>query len=296
MDDRMNAAETLVKKRRGQGAEVWYRLRKNKGAMLGLGIVVLVALLAIFADVLFDYQTQIAGLNALERLQGPSLKHPFGTDEMGRDLFCRVLYGAKYSFFIGIISATGSAIIGIAIGAVCGYYGGKLDDIVMRLVDIWGSIPNVLLGCLMVRALGANMLNLMLAIMLTGFGFYARLARAQVMTVKSNEFVEAARCIGLREGRIIMTHILPNCLSPIIVRWTLSVASDIIAASSLSFLGLGVPVPSPEWGALLSAGRQFITSHPHLCLFPGLAIMILVLALNLFGDGLRDAMDPKLRK
>lgn len=290
------ASAPAKKKRRGQGAEIWYRLRKNKGAMLGLAIVIMFAMLALLADVLFDFQTQIAGIYPLERLQFPSLKHPFGTDQMGRDMFCRILYGTKYSFTIGLIAATGSALIGIPIGAVCGYYGGKLDDIVMRLLDIFGSIPSVLLGCLVVQALGASMFNLIIAIALTGFAFYARLTRAQVMTVKNNEYVEAARAIGLKEGTIIMRHILPNCLSPIIVRWTLSVANDIISASSLSFLGLGVPVPSPEWGALLSAGRGFITSHPYLCLFPGLAIMILVLALNLFGDGLRDAMDPKLRK
>lgn len=290
------AENTAVKKKRGQGAEIWYRLRKNKGAMLGLAIVIIIGLIALLADVLFDFQTQIAGMNPVERLQGPSLKHPFGTDQMGRDMFCRVLYGAKYSFTIGLLAATGSALIGIPIGAACGYYGGKFDDIVMRLVDIFGSIPSVLLGCLVVQALGANMFNLVIAIMLTGFAFYVRLTRAQVMTVKNEEYVEAARAIGLKERAIIWKHIIPNCLSPIIVRWTLSVANDIISASSLSFLGLGVPVPSPEWGALLSNGRGFITSHPYLCLFPGLAIMILVLALNLLGDGLRDAMDPKLRK
>lgn len=284
------------KRKRSQGAEIWYRLRKNKGAMVGLVITVCIILLAVFADVIFDYDTQIAGMYPAERLQHPSLEHPFGTDQMGRDMFCRVLYGTKYSFAIGVISTIMCTILGIIIGSLAGYLGGTFDDIVMRIIDIVSSIPSMLMGMLIVSAMGASMMTLIIAFGVAGTPSLARITRASVMTVKNQEYVEAARASGLRESKIIISHILPNCLSPIVVTMTLQVALAIIAASSLSFLGLGVPVPSPEWGALLSAGRQYIRDYSYMCMFPGLAIVVCVLALNLLGDGLRDAMDPKLRR
>ena len=264
--------------------------------MIGMVIVILLALLAIFADVLIDYDTQVVGYNIRERLQWPNANHWFGTDEMGRDLFWRILYGTKYSFTIGVACALLAACVGIPLGAAAGYFGGTVDDLIMRLMDIITAIPGLLLGIVIVSALGTNIVNLIIAVGVGGVASVARITRASVMTVKNQEYVEAERCIGLKEGAIIFNHILPNCLSPIIVNLTLRVAQAIISASSLSFLGLGVPEPAPEWGALLSGGRSLIREYSYLTMFPGFAILITVLALNMMGDGLRDAMDPKLRK
>ena len=281
---------------RSQGAEIWYRMRKNKGAMIGLVVVIILSMVAIFADVIVDYDAQVVGYNIRDRLQRPSLSHPFGTDEIGRDLFYRVIYGTRYSCLIGYACALLAGFIGIPLGAAAGYIGGKVDDLIMRIMDIISAIPNLLLGVVIVSALGANVVNLIIAVGVGGIAGLARITRASVMTVKNQEYIEAGRCIGLKSSRIIFAHVLPNCLSPIIVQLTLRVAGSIIAASSLSFLGLGVPVPSPEWGALLSAGRGFIREYSNLTLFPGLAILITTLSLNMLGDGLRDAMDPKLRR
>lgn len=290
------AAPAKKKKSTSQGAEIWKRFRRNKGAMVGLVIIILLALLALFADVLIDYDTQVVGYNVRERLQWPNANHWFGTDEMGRDLFWRIMYGTRYSFSIGVACAILAACIGIPLGAAAGYFGGIVDDIIMRLMDIITAIPGLLLGIVIVSALGTNIVNLIIAVGVGGVASVARITRASVMTVKNQEYIEAERCIGLKEGPIIFYHVLPNCLSPIIVNLTLRVAQAIIAASSLSFLGLGVPVPTPEWGALLSAGRKLIREYSYLTMFPGIAILITVLALNMMGDGLRDAMDPKLRK
>lgn len=284
------------RKRTSQSANIWRRFKKNKGAMIGMAVVIMLLLLAAFADVIFDYNTQIAGRNAKERLLPPSWEHPFGTDNMGRDLFCRVLYGTKYSFLIGVAATALSTLIAIPLGAAAGYFGGTFEEIAMRCIDVLSSVPPILMGIVIVSALGANMENLIIAIGITGITGKTRMTRAAVLTVKNNEYIESARMIGMKEWRIIASHILPNCLSPIIVSVTLGIASAVVSASSLSFLGMGVPVPSPEWGALLSDGRTYIRTAGHLTLFPGLAILVTVLAFNLMGDGLRDAMDPKLRK
>ena len=293
-EKRQSVASQYAK--RTQFGEIWHRLKKNKGAMVGLAIVIMFALIAIFADVMFDYDTQIAGYNLRARLLKPSLEHPCGTDEMGRDLFARLLYGTRYSMAIAFASVFCGVGIGLPMGAMCGYLGGKFDLIVMRLLDVLRSIPGILLGIVIVAWLGQSTLNLIIAIGVGLIPGMASTTRAAVLTVRNAEYVESARSIGVSEWRIVMVHILPNCLSTIMVQVTLRVASAIISASSLSFLGLGVPIPSPEWGALLSAGRNYIRDASYLTMFPGLAIMILVIALNLLGDGLRDAMDPKLRK
>ena len=282
--------------KRTQLGEIWHRLKKNKGAMVGLAIVIIFTLIAIFSDVMFDYDTQIAGYNLRAKLMQPCLEHPFGTDEMGRDLFARLLYGTRYSMAIAFASVFFGVAIGLPVGAMCGYLGGKFDLIAMRVLDVLRSIPGILLGIVIVAWLGQSTVNLIIAIGVGMIPGMANNTRAAVLTVRNAEYVESARSIGVSEWRIVMQHILPNCLSTILVQVTLRVASAIISASSLSFLGLGVPIPSPEWGALLSAGRTYIRDHAYLTMFPGLAIMILVLSLNLLGDGLRDAMDPKLRK
>lgn len=289
-------AEVKAKKKRSQMAEIWRRMVRNKGAMVGLAITILLVILACSVDLIYDYDTEIIAQDIMNRFQKPSLQYPFGTDDLGRDIFKRVLYGTRYSLLIGVTATILSTIGGIILGSIAGYFGGKLEDVIMRACDIIGAIPGMLLGLIIVSLLGANMRNLIIAL---GIGYIApmtRTVRAAVLTVRNSEYVESARIIGMPEWMVIARYIIPNCMSPIIVAVTLRVGSAIIGASSLSFLGMGVRPPAPEWGALLSDGRNFIRGYPYITLFPGLAIMLTVLALNLFGDGLRDAMDPKLRK
>ena len=271
----------VPRKARSQMGEVWHQFRRNKGAMVGSAIVLIIVFVALFADVFLDYDTQVVGQNVAERLQWPSARHWFGTDELGRDIFFRVLYGTRFS---------------CSLGAIAGFYGGTLEEVIMRSTDILGAVPNMLMAIVIVSVLGQSIWNLMLAVGITSVPQFVRITRAAVLTVRNQEYVEASKAIGLSNRRIIFKHILPNCLSPIIVQATLRVASAIISASSLSFLGLGVPAPSPEWGALLSGGRKYIRDYSYMTLFPGLAIMITVLALNMMGDGLRDSLDPKLKK
>ena len=284
------------RKARSQMGEVWHQFRRNKGAMIGSAIVLIIVFIALFADVFLDYDTQVVGQNVAERLQWPSAKHWFGTDELGRDIFFRVLYGTRFSCSVGLVAVTIGLVIGVTLGAIAGFYGGTLEEVIMRSTDILGAVPNMLMAIVIVSVLGQSIWNLMLAVGITSVPQFVRITRAAVLTVRNQEYVEASKAIGLSNRRIIFKHILPNCLSPIIVQATLRVASAIISASSLSFLGLGVPAPSPEWGALLSGGRKYIRDYSYMTLFPGLAIMITVLALNLMGDGLRDALDPKLKK
>lgn len=276
--------------------EVLHRLSKNKGAMVGLAIVIISVLCALLCPLFIDFDTQIAAIDATQMLQHPSSEHIMGTDQYGRDVFLRLLYGSRYSLSVGFLSVVISLVIGAIVGAIAGYYGGVVDDVLMRLNDMLSAVPGILLGIIIVAALGANTLNLMLAIGISRVPGSARVTRASVMTTRNQEYVQAARAIGLPEWRIIFFHVLPNCLSQLIVQVTLKIGSSIVAVSSLSFLGLGVPAPAPEWGNMLSDGRAFIRGYSYMTLFPGLAIMIIVLAFNLLGDGLRDALDPKLKK
>ncbi|MEY8352083.1 ABC transporter permease [Lachnospiraceae bacterium 54-53] len=280
----------------GQAVDVFLRISRNKGALLGCIFLVILVLISLFAGFFLDYDTQVIGQNVAERLKGPSFRHWFGTDEVGRDIFCRVMYGTRYSLSVGVAAVAIGLFIGVTLGALAGYFGGPAENIIMRCVDILGAIPGILLAIVIVSVMGQSIFNLMLAIGITSVPQFVRITRAAVLTVKNEEYVEAARTVGLSHRKIILKHILPNCLSPIIVQTTLRVASAIIAASGLSFLGLGVPAPEPEWGALLSAGRKYIREYSYMTVFPGLAIMITVLALNLVGDGLRDALDPRLRQ
>ena len=286
----------VPRKARSQMGEVWHQFSRNKGAMVGSAIVLIIVFVALFADVFLDYDTQVVGQNVAERLQWPSARHWFATDELGRDIFFRVLYGTRFSCSVGLVAVTIGLVIGVTLGAIAGFYGGTLEEVIMRSTDILGAVPNMLMAIVIVSVLGQSIWNLMLAVGITSVPQFVRITRAAVLTVRNQEYVEASKAIGLSNRRIIFKHILPNCLSPIIVQATLRVASAIISASSLSFLGLGVPAPSPEWGALLSGGRKYIRDYSYMTLFPGLAIMITVLALNMMGDGLRDSLDPKLKK
>ena len=285
-----------TQKKRSMALEIWRRLRKNKMAMLGLVILVMLALTAIFADVIADYDTKVIAQDIKNRLQGPSMEHWCGTDEFGRDIFARLVHGSRVSLVVGLISVSISLLMGGALGAIAGYYGGRVDNVIMRIMDIFLAVPSILLAMTIVAALGTSLINVMLAIGVSGIPGYARIVRASVMSIKDQEFVEASRAIGAKSPTTIFREILPNCLAPIIVQATLSVAGAILSTASLSFLGLGVQPPSPEWGAMLSGGRNYLRDALHLTLFPGLAIVITILALNLLGDGLRDALDPRLKQ
>ena len=283
-------------KKRSMAAEIWQRLLRNKMAMLGLAILAILALLAIFADVIADYDTMVVAQNIPELLQGPSAAHWFGTDEFGRDIFARIIHGGRVSLVVGLISVSVSLLAGGSLGAFAGFYGGRVDNVIMRVMDIFLAVPSILLAITIVAALGTNLVNVMLAIGVSGIPTFARIVRAAVMGVKDQEFVESARAIGETNTAIIFREILPNCMAPIIVQSTLSVASAILSTASLSFIGLGVQPPDPEWGAMLSSGRNFLRDAMHITLFPGLAIVVTILALNLLGDGLRDALDPRLKQ
>ena len=287
--------ERSAPKKRSQWLEVWRRLKRNKMAMAGLFILSLVVFAAVFADLIADYETVVIAQNLSERLQGPSWDHWLGTDEFGRDIFARMVHGTRVSLLVGVLSVAISIVVGGALGAVAGYYGGRLDNIIMRIMDIFLAVPSILLAIAIVSALGANLMNLMLAIAVSSVPSYARVVRASVLSLRDQEFIEAARAIGASDARIIFRHIVPNSLAPVIVQGALGVAGAILSTAGLSFIGLGIQPPEPEWGAMLAGGRQYLRYAWHVTTFPGLAIMITILALNLLGDGLRDALDPRLK-
>lgn len=276
--------------------QIWRQYKKNRGAVIGLIVFLCFIVIAVVSSFIWNYDTDITGMNARQRLLKPCLEHLFGTDHMGRDVMARVFYGTRYSLLIGIISTLISTLFGVSFGAIAGYYGGKIENIIMRVVEILLMIPRMLLTIVIVSAFGISLNNLIIAQGLASIPFFTRNARAAVMTVRDNEYVEAARAMGVSEFKIILRHVLPNALSPILVQVTSRVGGCISGAAAFSFLGLGVPIPTPEWGAMLSDARNYMREYPHLVIFPGLAILILVLAINQIGDGLRDSLDPKLKR
>lgn len=294
MSTKENTKQT--NKKRSQWREVWRMLKKNKMALVGLGILVILVLLALFADVIADYDTVVIKQNLANRLKGPSAEHWLGTDEFGRDIFARLVHGARVSLKVGIIAVGISIILGGILGALAGFYGGRIDNIIMRIMDVFLAVPSILLAIAIVSALGPSIINLMVAISISSVPRYARIVRASVLSIRDQEFVEAARAIGANNARIIFRHIIPNSLAPVIVQGTLGVASAILSIAGLSFIGLGIQPPAPEWGSMLSGGRQYLRYAWWVTTFPGVAIMITILSLNLLGDGLRDALDPRLKQ
>ena len=282
-------------KKKSQFVEVWKRLCRNKTAVLGLVIVALLTLMAILSPILIDYETQVIKTNYSEALQAPSADHWFGTDEMGRDILLRVMYGSTVSLSIGVVTVAVSLTVGLILGAAAGYFGGKTDMIIMRIMDIFLAIPGTLLAICIVASLGNSIPNLVIAQAVSSIPTFYRVVRGAVITARDADYVEAARAIGAKDATIIFHEVLPNSLAPIIVQTTLQVASVILSIAGLSFIGLGIPAPRPEWGAMLSGARAYIRDYSYMCLFPGLAIMTTILSLNLLGDGLRDALDPRLR-
>ena len=280
-------------KKNNQMKEIWRRFRKSKTAMLGLILLAFVILIAIFADLIVPYSEAVT--QSSMRLQGPSADPWFGTDNLGRDVFARVVHGSRYSLWIGVSTSVLSLIIGGLLGAAAGYYGKAIDNVIMRLTDVVMTVPPILLSLAVVAALGANLRNLLIAITISCVPSMVRMVRSVVLTVVDQDYIEAAKSYGSSDIRVILKYVIPNALGPIIVTTTMNVAAMILSAAGLSFLGMGVQPPSPEWGALLSDARQFMFSAPYLLYFPGVFIVIAALSFNLAGDGLRDALDPKLK-
>ena len=280
-------------KKNSELLRVFKQLSKNKLAMAGLVIIVAELILAIFAPVIMPYG--YADMDMINMLTGPSSIHWFGCDDMGRDIFSRILYGARYSISIGIIAVAVSVTFGMLVGAIAGYFGGWVDNLIMRFLDIIQAIPGMLLMIVISALLGPGFVNTIIAMSIGSIPGFARMLRAQMLKERTNEYIEACTSINCSTPTIVVKHLVPNCLSPIIVQATMGVGTVITTASGLSFIGLGVQPPEPEWGAMLAASRSFIRQAPHTVIFPGLAIAITVLALNLLGDGLRDALDPKLK-
>lgn len=283
-------------KKKSMWVEVIARITKNRMAMVGLFIMTIIILLAIFADFIAPYEEIVIKQNLPLRLKGPSAEHWLGLDEFGRDIFARIIHGARVSLQVGVVAVGISVFIGGFLGAIAGYYGGKIDNIIMRAMDIFLAVPSILLAIAIVSALGSSLFNLMLAIGISSVPNYARIVRASVLSIRDQEYIEAARAIGAKDLKIIFNHIVPNALAPVIVQGTLGVASAILSTAGLSFIGLGIQPPAPEWGSMLAGGRGYLRYAWHVTTFPGLFIMITILSLNLLGDGLRDALDPKLKR
>lgn len=284
-----------VTKKRSQATAVIRRLRKNKLAVAGAIVLLVLILLAVFADFIADYSTDVIGQNMAERLQKPSAKHWFGTDQYGRDVFARIIHGTRISLSLALFAMLAAVALGAILGAVSAYYGGTVDEIIMRIMDILMSIPPMLMSITIVAALGQSMINLMIALSIAYIPLFARVIRSSILSIKEQEFIEAAKCCGTSDARIIWKHILPNAIGPILVQSTLAMGSVILTISSLSFIGLGVKPPQPEWGTMLYDARNLFRHQPYLSLFPGITIALTVLSLNMLGDGFRDALDPRLK-
>lgn len=273
---------------------MWDALSANKGAMVGLVIIAVLVLVAVFGKLLMPYDPNVSDMTM--SFLTPSSEHWFGTDQLGRDIFSRVIDGTHISLTVGLTAVAISLTIGIILGAVAGYYGGKIDTVIMRCMDMMLAIPSILLAIAFMAALGKGLDKAVIAIGLVSIPEYARIVRGCVLSAKENDYVQAARVVGNNDRRIVFKHILPNILSAIVVRATLGISTAVLDTSALGFLGLGVQPPYAEWGDMLGRARGFIFSAPYTLIFPGVAITITVLAFNLLGDGLRDALDPKSRQ
>ena len=289
------------KKQRSLWQEAWRRFRKNRMARVGLvflSILVIIAVGTMVIDLVTQneiYNNYVINQDLVNRLKGLSLEHPFGQDEFGRDMLLRMLWGTRYSLFMGSLAIIFSLCIGGVLGAISGFYGKLTDSIIMRFMDILLAIPSMLLATAIVAALGTSLVNVLIAIGIAYIPTFARTVRASVLTVKDQDYIEAARSIGCNDREIIFKYIIPNAMAPIIVQATLGLAGAILSIAGLSFLGLGIQPPTPEWGAMLSNARVYIRDAWHVTVIPGLGIMLTILSLNLMGDGLRDALDPRLK-
>ncbi|MDK2931844.1 MAG: peptide/nickel transport system permease protein [Bacillota bacterium] len=274
--------------------DAWRRLLRNRSAVAGGVLVLALAIVALAAPLLAPYDPLAPSLE--DRLSPPSAAHWLGTDDLGRDILSRIIFGARVSLQVGILAVALALVAGTFLGIIAGYYGGFLDNLIMRIMDVMLAFPSVLLAIAIVAIMGPSLGNAMIAIGIVSIPVYARIVRSSTLQVKASEYVEAARALGGSDVRIIFRHVLPNCMAPLIVQASLGIATAILDAAGLSFLGLGAQPPTPEWGAMLSGGRAFLRIAPWVTAFPGIAIVLLVMGFNMFGDGLRDALDPRLKR
>ena len=288
-----NTENMKIEKPESQLHMMWSALKKNKIAVVGLIVILLLVFIAFFGEMIAPHDPLKIDMGAAK--QGPSASHWFGTDIQGRDIFSRVLSGTKYSLLVGIGAVAFSLVIGTIVGAIAGYFGGIIDIVFMRIMDMMLAIPSILLAITLMAAFGQGLDKAIVAIGIVSIPEYARIVRSSILSVKENDYVAAAKVIGNNDGRIIFKHILPNVVSSIVVRATLGISTAILDIAALGFLGLGVKPPTPEWGTMLGDAKTYILSLPYMIVFPGIAISVTVLAFNLFGDGLRDALDPKAR-
>ncbi len=293
-------AETAIKqdqaemqKVAGPWKEAWRGFRKSKVAVVGMGIVIFFVLLAIFGPLITPQG--INEQNLSQRLMPPSSSHWMGTDDFGRDILSRVVYGARISLWVGFLAVIGSVVVGSILGILAGYYGRWVDTIISRIFDIMLAFPSILLAIAVVSVLGPSLRNALIAIAIINVPNFGRLIRSKVLSIKEDEYIMSAKAIGMKDNRILVSHILPNSMAPVIVQGTLAIATAIIEAAALGFLGLGAQAPSPEWGKMLADSRSYLTNAPWTMIFPGVAIMLTVLGFNLMGDGLRDALDPRMK-
>ncbi|MCL2166138.1 MAG: ABC transporter permease [Clostridiales bacterium] len=282
-----------IAKKKSQWGDVWKRLFRNKRGVLGMGIVVLLLIFVLGANLFTNYDYAVQDVT--NRYDMPGREHLMGTDNYGRDIFTRLLYGGRISLMVSMMSVIISGCIGIALGSIAGYFGGRIDLVITRVLDILMAIPALLMAIAISSALGSGPVNTALAISVSGIPHSMRIMRSTVLSIKSNDFVEAARATGSKHMRIIFRHILPNTVAPLIVNSTLQIGGNIMAISGLSFIGLGVQPPTPEWGSILAAGRIYIRDFWPIIVFPAMCIMLTVFGFNMFGDGLRDALDPRLK-
>jgi peptide/nickel transport system permease protein len=294
----LEAREVQLEAPSGLWREAWQRLKRNPGAIVGFILVGLFVVVAIFAPVIAIEDPTQGDLSRLEGscCPGPSPEHPFGVDQQGRDEFSRIVYGARYSLLIGVVSVTVGLSFGLLLGAIAGYFGGVVDSVIMRLMDIMLAVPGLLLAIGVVAALGPGLTEIMIAVGVTQIPIFARLLRGSILAAKENDYVLAARAVGAPRRLILVGHIVPNSLSPVLVQGTLAMATAIIDVAGLGFLGLGPPDPATaEWGTMLTDRTRYLQTAPHLALIPGAAIVVAVLGFNLIGDGLREALDPRFR-
>lgn len=280
---------------KGQWAQIWESFKQNKLAMISMVVLLLIVLGALSADLFMDYQTKALGQNPLERLQSPSATHWFGTDQYGRDLFARIIFGSRYSLIFGIGCTGFSLLLGSVFGAMAAYYGGKIDAVMMRILDALMCIPGMLLTLALVAVIGSGLTSLTVAITISSVPGFTRMTRSVVLSVVQQDFVEAARSCGTKDRDIILFHVIPNAVGPIIVNGMMNIAGIIMSAAGLSYIGMGINPPTPEWGSMLSEATQFMRTTPHVVIFPGIAIVVTALCFNLVGDGLADAIDPRQR-
>ena len=293
------AMQRMIKKKKKQkygmtplkGA--WQRLIRNKMAVVGMVIIILLLLTAIFANVIAPYSYQEQDYTAVA--QRPSLHHLFGTDNMGRDIFSRCVYGARWSLPLGLLCVVAGLALGGTLGVIAGYCGGRVDNVIMRIMDVFQAIPSILMAIAVVAVLGNGIPQLVTAMSIAFMPNVAKTCRAAIFTVKGNEYVDASRAIGVSKVKIIVRHLIPNAIGVIVIDAVGMVGAAILIVSTLSYIGVGIVPPTPEWGAILSAGKEYIRSGVHMVLFPGLMIMLTVISFNLLGDGLRDALDPRLK-